>query len=88
MGLDRDVQSRNRLVADDELRVGGERPCDADALPLAAGELVGVPVDESGVQAHQMQQLPHLRIPLFAGGQIVGTQWLADNARYGHARVE
>ena len=40
LGLNRHVQRGNSLVADDELRVRGERAGDADALPLAAGELV------------------------------------------------
>ena len=41
LGLDALVQRRHRLVADDELRVGGERAGDRYALELAAGELVG-----------------------------------------------
>ena len=46
LGLDRDVERRDRLVADDEVRRRGERPGDADALALAAGELVRVAVAE------------------------------------------
>ena len=42
--LDRHVERRDRLVADDELRLAGERPGDADALALAAGELVRIAV--------------------------------------------
>ena len=38
--LDGDVERGDRLVADDQLRVDRERPRDADALPLAARELV------------------------------------------------
>ena len=40
--LDRDVERGDRLVADDEVRLEDERPGDADALALAAGELVRV----------------------------------------------
>jgi hypothetical protein len=36
LGLDGDVESRDRLVADDQLGLRGERPGDADALPLGA----------------------------------------------------
>lgn len=36
LALDRDVEGRNRLVADDELRLGDDRAGDADALRLAA----------------------------------------------------
>jgi hypothetical protein len=42
VGLHRDVERRHRLVTDDELRRGGERARDADALLLAAGQLVGI----------------------------------------------
>ena len=40
--LDRHVERADRLVGDDDLRVGRERARDADALPLAAGELVRI----------------------------------------------
>ena len=36
LGLDRHVERRHRLVADDEVRLEDERPGDADALALAA----------------------------------------------------
>ena len=42
LGLHRDVQRGHRLVGDDQVRVDRQRPGDADALPLAAGELVRV----------------------------------------------
>ena len=44
LGLDGDVERRDRLVADDEVGRGGERAGDADPLPLAAGELVRIAV--------------------------------------------
>ncbi len=56
-GLDRDVQRGDRLIQDEDLRVQGQRPGDPDALPLAAGELVRVPVTVLGVQANQPEQL-------------------------------
>ena len=40
--LDRDVQRRDRLVGDDDVRVAGQRPRDGDPLLLAARELVGL----------------------------------------------
>ncbi len=45
--LDRDVERRDRLVADDQLRLERERAGDADPLALAARELVRVAVDVS-----------------------------------------
>jgi hypothetical protein len=43
--LDRHVEGRDRLVADDQARIEDDRPRDADALALAAGEFVRVAVD-------------------------------------------
>ena len=40
--LHRDVERAHRLVADDEIGLHRERPRDADALPLPAGELVRI----------------------------------------------
>ena len=57
LALDRHVERRNGLVADDDARVDGERPGDADALALPAGELVGVAQRHVGKEAHNLQQL-------------------------------
>ena len=51
LGLDRHVERRHRLVGDDQLRVERDRPGDADALALAAGELVRVAADRARRQA-------------------------------------
>ena len=41
LGLDGDVERRDGLVEQDQLRVDRQRPGDPDPLPLAPGELVG-----------------------------------------------
>ena len=38
--LDRDIERRDRLVANDQFGFCRECPCDADALTLTAGEFV------------------------------------------------
>ena len=40
-GLDRDVERGGDLVADEDVRLAGERAGDGHALALAAGQLVG-----------------------------------------------
>ena len=57
--LDRDVERRDGLVGDDQLRLQRERARDADALALAAGELVRVAVVVLGVEADLLHQLLH-----------------------------
>ena len=55
--LDGDVQGGDGLVGDDQLGLEGQRAGDADALALAAGELVRVAVVVLGVKADDLQQL-------------------------------
>src|SRR3954463_10001294 len=45
LGLDRDIERRYRLPAYDQARPERQRARDADALALAAGELVRIVVD-------------------------------------------
>src|SRR5687768_13279859 len=42
LALDGDIEPGRRLIGDDELRIEGERPGDADAACLAARELMGI----------------------------------------------
>ena len=63
------VERRGRLVADDQLGLGGQRAGDADALLLAAGELAGTAVGEVRRQADLRQQFgdPRLHLGLPSG---------------------
>ena len=65
---DRDVERRDRLVEDDQLRVQRERPRDADALPLAARELVREAVRVLGREPDDAQQLVDASLALVAAG--------------------
>ena len=53
--LNAHVQRAHGLVADDELRIQGDGAGDADALPLAAGEFVGIAVRVFRRQADALQ---------------------------------
>ena len=86
--LDRDVERRHGLVADDELRVQRERPRDPDPLPLAAGELVRVAVDEARVEADDVEELAHAGAAVAARADAVHDERLRDDVADGHARVE
>ena len=89
LGLDGNVQGRNRLVTDHKLRVHGHGPGDADALPLAAGELMGVAVGVLGVKTHLGHQVQNfLRPLLFIGVHVVNIQRLSDDVRHGHPGVQ
>ena len=80
LGLDRDIQSGNRLIAHNKF--GVERQCagDADTLPPAAVQFVGIGVDQPFCKAHDIHQIgnaaQHL---LFCFADMVKFQRLADN---------
>ena len=57
--LDRHVERRDRLVADDEVGLERERAGDADALPLAARELVRIAGGRVGGEPDDLEELPH-----------------------------
>ena len=70
LGLDRDVERRDGLVGHQELGVERQRAGDADALALAAGELVGIAVVVLGVEPHDLEQLLDPRQDLFFGTML------------------
>ena len=55
----RNVEGGDRLVADDEVGARGERAGDADALALAAGELVREALHRVARQPHLVHQRDH-----------------------------
>ena len=88
LGLDRDVERRNGLVTDDQLRPERDRPRDPNPLPLASGELVRVPVVVLRVEAHTLHEL-HDRVPNPALGlHPLHLERRADDAAHSVARVQ
>ena len=74
LGLNRHVERRDRLVAHDEARLDGERASDADALALAARELVRVAVGEVRIQPDDAQQLLDPLLTFRARGPARGSR--------------
>ena len=71
LGLHAHVEGRHRLVADDQLRVEHEGAGDADALALAARELVGPAV--GGHRRVDADVLEHLAPTLASRSALVPT---------------
>jgi hypothetical protein len=85
--LHRDVERRHRLVRDQHLGPHRERPGDADALALAAGELVRVALQRLGREADDAHQLLRARDRL--APREAEIHWpLDDGLAHGAARVE
>lgn len=56
LGLDGDIQRRDGLVCDDEVRLGGKCSGDGDSLALPAGELVRVLATEAGIKSDSFHE--------------------------------
>ena len=65
--LDRHIQRRYRFIADDQFRTQRQRAGDADALPLAAGELVRERGHVLGSQADALEQVGDAFLPFRRG---------------------
>src|SRR5580698_9543650 len=88
LGLDRYVERRHRLVAHDQLRPERQRPRDADALALTAGELMRIVLHLIRPQPDLIEQLGN---PLLFGAacrQSMDAEWFADDIAGRHARIE
>ena len=88
LGLNRDVERGHRLVEDHHRRVERQRPRDADALPLAAGELVREPVPVLGAEADGAKKLLDALAAVLPRIEVVDPQRLGDDVAHRHARVQ
>jgi len=88
LGLDGDIQRRDGLVGDDQLRPQGQRPGNPDPLPLAAAELVGVAAHLLPREPHLFHEPGRLLVALPSGRDAVNQQRLPDGAAGAAARVE
>ena len=86
--LDRNVQGRNRLVADDQFRIHRQRARDPDALALSAGKFVGVPVQVLALQVHRNQKVADDAFTLGARGDAVPLQRFLQRPENGEGRIQ
>ena len=68
------VHRAERLVHQQKLRTGGQRPGDTHPLALSAGEGAGIPPRQRRVQPHLLQQGLQVEVP------AVGTVWQLGSA--------
>src|SRR3546814_6497705 len=87
LGLDGDVERRDRFVGDDDLWVERQGASHAHALALAARELIRVAVEGGLVQPNQFEQFVGALVGIALAG-AVGDRAVADNAPDGVARVK
>ena len=88
LGLDGHIESRYRLVADDETRLQREGASDADALALPAGELMRITCGGRARQAHQIQHLEDRALPRDAITDAMNDVGLGDRIADRHPWIE
>ena len=86
--LHRHVQSRHRLVADDQARPYRQRPRDAEALALPAREFVRVLDHLVRAQADALEELGHASAHFRGGQRLVVADRLGHDVGRADARVE
>lgn len=89
LGLDGDIEGADRLVADEEFGFDGQGTGDSDPLPLASGELVGIAVQVSGVEADEVEEFGD-SLAASRGLHVgeVDAEGLSDNVLDSHSGVE
>ncbi|BBK32731.1 hypothetical protein STHU_33650 [Allostella humosa] len=88
LGLDRHVQRRYRLVADDDHGLDRQGAGNRHALALAARQLVRIAVEMLLGQPHLGQELGHPPAPVAAGAQAMDAQGVAHRVGDPAARVQ
>ena len=59
LALYRDIQCGNRFIQNQQLRIQCDRPRDTDPLPLAAGKLVRIALQEITRHTGSLHQIKH-----------------------------
>ena len=80
IGLHRNIESGQNLVAEQELRLRHQRPRDRHALALAARKLIGIARGIAGIEAHILERA---RDALFDGRAVQ----IEENISSGRARM-
>src|SRR5262249_4844837 len=83
-----DVKRRHRLVRNDELRLTGKCPSDADSLTLAAREFVRIAVEVRSRQPDLLQQFAKSALTLATQREAMYAQRLRQDIPNGQARIE
>ena len=86
--LDRDIERTDGLVANEDFRPQHERARDADALALAARELVRVAIELAAVSPTRRSTSTTRRARRPRRAPADASKRLADDVAHGHARVQ
>ena len=85
---DGDIERADRFVEYEEFGTEGDGAGDVDALPLAAGELVGVAAEGGGIEAYFGEEFVEAAVKTLRRLFAVDGEGLGEDLADGHARVE
>ena len=89
LSLDRNVQSGDRFVTDDESGVDCQRTGDSDTLPLPAGKFAGIAPDMVRFESDDLQQFDDPVFSLLVGCEnVVDDHGFFDDLTDGHTRIQ
>lgn len=88
LGLDGQIEGRDRLVSDDQARLHRKSAGDADALALPTREFMWVAVVMIGREANFVHQRKHLLADPVTAGQAMNHQRFTDDFTDPHAWIE
>ncbi len=88
LGADGDVEGADGFVEDEEFGFEGEGAGDVDALALAAGELVGVTLEDVGFEADLVEEFSDAGADVMPGEAALDGEGLADDLADAHFGVE
>ena len=81
------IKCAERLVHQENRRIGGEGAGHADPLPLSAGKFAGIARGDFGVESDQLHEFVYACLDSI-GGPIFDLRHKADIARDGEVREE
>src|SRR5262249_31103321 len=88
LGLDGDIQGRDRLIADENPGLARQCTRQDHALPLASGEFVRVVLPLIGPETDGTQRCDRAALPLAPCGYFMDLQRLRDLIKHRHSAVE
>jgi hypothetical protein len=88
LSLNRNVERRNRLICNNEIRIDCKRAGDADALSLTTGKFVRISFDKSLTKTNCLEQFLHALLCFPSSRQAKRFERLANNLANRHAWIK
>src|SRR5476651_1477848 len=88
LGLHGDIERRDGFIADYQLGLTGQRPRDANTLPLPARKLMRITFGVTGLQPDRAQQIGYTMLECSPFRETMQRDRLANDLPHRHARIQ